>query len=326
MLIILYYLYKGILVSRANIKGLIIVSAISCVIYTGYLTYKYVFQHKLSYIGIDLVNYGNSGRNSYALVLLIISSLVLGYLFEIPKNKKSIFWVCLSTALILYIVLLQSRGAILVIALDIIIIVILKRKLSNYKKLAVALIITCLAALLLIPSGIVQEISDKVFSIFAIFNSNISVKSSITSGSTEIREQLVQVAWDTFQRHPIFGVGLGNFQSYNFWQYPGAHNDYVTFCAEMGIVGGVCYLLVIGSFLVKSYKLFRHHANSITSGIFMAMASISLYSIFINAYDSFIVWTIYAMIGATDLYYRNTGESNENSLYIKSSAIKRGGA
>jgi len=66
--------------------------------------------------------------------------------------------------------------------------------------------------------------------------------------STFSRWRLIQRAWTCFLEHPIIGVGLRNFNSYNgrkygLWHPP--HNSYLQALAEMGLIGFLAFMYFI---------------------------------------------------------------------------------
>lgn len=75
---------------------------------------------------------------------------------------------------------------------------------------------------------------------------------------------------EMLKEHPMLGVGLGNWkvhfpkytvgglrseQGQVFFQRP--HNDYLWVASEMGILGGLCYGLILGTILIYAFQLLR---------------------------------------------------------------------
>jgi O-antigen ligase len=63
--------------------------------------------------------------------------------------------------------------------------------------------------------------------------------------STEERMAVLQRGWEAFEAAPLFGQGIG----YTYaWDFPvSVHNMMLLMLAEMGILGGVWYLLFLAS-------------------------------------------------------------------------------
>jgi O-antigen ligase len=83
--------------------------------------------------------------------------------------------------------------------------------------------------------------------------------------SARERKELMMDALQTIARNPVFGVGAGNFMTYRYQvlgaghhkHWLPAHNTYLQIAAENGIVGGLIYLMLIGSILLTTFKVLR---------------------------------------------------------------------
>jgi O-antigen ligase len=68
--------------------------------------------------------------------------------------------------------------------------------------------------------------------------------SSDASGSAQQRVELLERGLDLSLRHPIIGLGMGNFHIYSIHEKV-AHNGYVETAAELGMIGLLAYLIII---------------------------------------------------------------------------------
>jgi len=68
--------------------------------------------------------------------------------------------------------------------------------------------------------------------------------SSDSSGSAQQRVDLLERGLDLSLRHPIIGLGMGNFHIYSIHEKV-AHNGYVETAAELGMIGLLAYLTII---------------------------------------------------------------------------------
>jgi putative inorganic carbon (hco3(-)) transporter len=68
--------------------------------------------------------------------------------------------------------------------------------------------------------------------------------SSDASGSAQQRADLLERGLDLSLRHPIIGLGMGNFHIYSIHEKV-AHNSYVETAAELGMIGLLAYLIII---------------------------------------------------------------------------------
>ena len=67
---------------------------------------------------------------------------------------------------------------------------------------------------------------------------------SDSSGSAQERVALLDRGLDLILRHPIVGLGMGNFHIYSINEKV-AHNSYVETAAELGLIGLLAYLIII---------------------------------------------------------------------------------
>src|SRR6266511_168317 len=67
---------------------------------------------------------------------------------------------------------------------------------------------------------------------------------SDASGSAQQRVDLLERGMDLIIRHPIIGLGMGNFHIYSIHEKV-AHNGYVETTAELGVIGLLAYLTII---------------------------------------------------------------------------------
>jgi O-antigen ligase len=68
--------------------------------------------------------------------------------------------------------------------------------------------------------------------------------SSDSSGSAQQRADLLERGLELSLRHPIIGLGMGNFHIYSIHEKV-AHNGYVETAAELGMIGLLAYLIII---------------------------------------------------------------------------------
>jgi len=86
---------------------------------------------------------------------------------------------------------------------------------------------------------------------------------SVDAYIVESRLALWQAAAQMFMQHPLLGIGFGNYRVH-FQEYMSgidyaldAHNIYLQFLAECGIVGFVCFMVVMISFFRAGARLVR---------------------------------------------------------------------
>ena len=98
--------------------------------------------------------------------------------------------------------------------------------------------------------------------------------SSLSSSDTSVSQRLTLYsnALDYIYNHPFIGCGIGNWkiESLPYWKslltgytvpYH-AHNDFLELTAEIGLLGGIAYLLVFFFFLFFSLKLIKRNKST----------------------------------------------------------------
>ena len=109
-----------------------------------------------------------------------------------------------------------------------------------------------------------------------------------TSLSNESRDDVVYAALEAIQHQPLLGLGGGSFyssfQAYNNGKiqlfYDHAHNDYIQFVFEYGLIGTSILAVAVVAALLKSMQAFRNRRSRQMKGAglgaFMAILGLSL--------------------------------------------------
>ena len=292
LLVLIYILSKNVFRNVDSIRIIMKFSSISLILYLIYLSYNYIFIGGLNYIGIDVESYGITGRNSLALVLVIVLSFEIGSIYG-GENKN--YWI--SYIIIVFLTagtfLLQSRGAIVSIVIGTLVISLKEKRIRNLKKLLSILIFGLLIFVIFAPESLKSQMLERLLSIIAAVDSNVYVDEG--AGSTELRKSLINISLGLFSEQPLTGIGFGGFSEFNAWGYSGPHNDYLLFLSELGIFGFLLYVFIVFNFTKMAYKNYKYSISPETSGIFFAMVSLCFFGFFMNAYDNILVWSIYSM-------------------------------
>ncbi len=263
--------------------------------YLLYLIYQYVVVHGLAYIGMDTVSFGKQGRNSLALVLVCVIPYHIGQLL---KSRKFTFrlvmdYLCM-LVLMVGLLLLQSRGALIAIVGSVCIILLREHKARQYLKVIAAAALVCAVFLLVVPENLKQQVFQRLLSIFEVFDSDLDVSEGVAS--TDIRKELIGIALGLFRKSPILGVGFGSFIKHNIWSYTGPHNDYLLFLSELGIIGFALYAFIMFWFANRAFRSYRATKADAWRGLSYCAYALVIYAVFMNMYDSVLLWTIFAAI------------------------------
>lgn len=116
---------------------------------------------------------------------------------------------------------------------------------------AIAFYIVGQAVVLLVPDAAI----DRLWAISRMFTGRLD---SQDFGSVGIREMAWRESWEMFASHPFFGVGLANWEffSSSTMRYP--HNFVLETLAELGIVGGLVVIGVVGILFIGGGNIVRY--------------------------------------------------------------------
>ena len=208
------------------------------------------YHYKTGWRSIFVVpNFGTLNRNGFAITL---ASLVpFAYVF-LRERKPILIKGLLAFSLFFFIVgiiLTYSRGGFLALCIALASLILYDR--SKARPIFLVLILSAL---------IIPRLSEKYFNrISTIINYH-------QEASAMIRVATNKAALNMVKRHPLFGVGAGNFP-YTFFDYtpddlkkwvePGinSHNLTLQVASETGIIGLVIFLLLVIKTLIDAMKL-----------------------------------------------------------------------
>ena len=109
--------------------------------------------------------------------------------------------------------------------------------------------------------------------------------------SLEERNRYLDVSRETITKHPLLGVGLGQFvfqeivshPDWAGWQYQPVHNIYLLITSELGIVGLMLFLLFLLTYLYN-YCLMRNTPVLLTNNLFCIILLSFLFISFLDHY------------------------------------------
>ena len=85
------------------------------------------------------------------------------------------------------------------------------------------------------------------------------------------RSRFYNVGWNLIEEHPIFGIGLDQYQYHDLYSLP-SHSEYVSILAETGVPGAILYFGAYGIILVR-LNTQRRHGNrglALRAGLLLA--------------------------------------------------------
>jgi probable O-glycosylation ligase (exosortase A-associated) len=194
-----------------------------------------------------------SNPNDLAIALNMTWPLALVLALTTKEKRKKIFYlVCIGVMMTAIITTFSRGGFISLMAAG----GLLAWKLGRGRRIS-----TVLASLLLAGCLLAIMPGNYVHRLLTIVN----VEQDET-GSAQERQQLLETGLNLAMRHPVIGVGMGNFHIYTA-QDKVAHNSYVEIAAELGLIGLIAYLIILFSSMKRMNRIEKEIALSPDPGL-----------------------------------------------------------
>ena len=202
-------------------------------------------------------------RNHYAAYLVMCLSVGIGVLIASLSGARSSTWGLFLRNLVRWMI--SPKMGLRLLLVTMVIALVLTRSRMGNMAFFISLFSTGVIGLVLSKRAtrsmvvlLVSLIAIDVFIVGAYFGTEKVVERiGQTTAETEDRDEVAGYAIDMWKDYPVFGAGLGSFPIV-FPRYSGqgtqasythAHNDYLEFGAEVGIVG----LAILGLMVVMSF-------------------------------------------------------------------------
>lgn len=186
--------------------------------------------------------FGNT--NDMALHVVTILPIAISFLFGSRGVIRKILFGTFAATMVAAIVLSYSRGAFVGM---IVLLIFMALKLARQHRVAIALAVMGLGAatLLLAP----DNYGSRLLSIF--------MPSLDPGGSADARRDELFRSLYLAIRHPLLGIGMGNYRPFMSNRGQVTHNAYTQVAVEMGMTALVCYTLFIVTPLRKLGQIAR---------------------------------------------------------------------
>jgi putative inorganic carbon (HCO3(-)) transporter len=230
--IVIFIVMVNVIRTEARLKGLLFLALIVSI----WLSVGAINDYRLGLTSIE--GYRIAGRgsgifgnsNDMALHLVTMVPIAVALFFGGRMLQKIMFGSC-ALLMIAAIVLTYSRGGSIGLLFSL---VFLAWKIGRERRFAVVVwgLILLGAFLALAPGNYGTRLAS-------IFNPSLDAM-----GSSDMRREILYVSIWTALRHPLLGIGMGNFHIVSVRELV-SHNAYTQVAAEMGIVALVCYTMFI---------------------------------------------------------------------------------
>jgi O-antigen ligase len=249
--------------------------------------------------------FGNT--NDMALHLVTILPISVALLFGSKGVGRRVFYGACSALMMGAIMLSYSRGAFLGL---VVIFIFFTIKLGGRHRMEILLGVLGVAVIvvLLAPSGYGGRL-------LSIFDSSLDPGGSADARRGELFRSLYVAL-----RHPLLGIGMGNYQPEMSYKGLVTHNSYTQVAAELGLSALICYLMFIISPLRKLGQIARETFSSRRSSSFYYLAVGLQASVIAYMVSSFFLsvsfnWYIFYLI-AYAVCLRRLYESETGKLVV----------
>ncbi len=221
--------------------------------------------------------------NTFGAFLILPFFVSLGAFLKTNKPYKKILLILLSLLFLATFVLTQSRGALLTFAVALVLFVLLtkgrERKISILYFIGIVVIFALLIVVkkdvfLPIFASLINKVKDTF--LFLKGQGGQSLRGRIT---------MIKDSLNILKSHPIFGIGNGTYQYiyakyrsvYFFSKFP--HSIFFQVLDELGLVGGVAFVYMIGSLFVRGFKVVKTHYSTLLLGLYAGIVGLCLHAL-----------------------------------------------
>lgn len=219
--------------------------------------------------------FGNS--NDLALVIDLTLPLCLALALTTRSYWKRVVWIVIMTAMIYAVFLTASRGG--AVALCVATIVCLWQLGIKGQRFYLLLLVPCAVIALWLYGGDALRERFEHTSIDPVTGN----RGTEATGSAQQRKELLFQSLRETGRHPLFGVGPGNFEVVSGnWHV--THNSYTQMSSEGGIPAFVLYLLIFWRALVNLRKVRKYGKSGKGIGLFSMALEASLAAYLVGSF------------------------------------------
>jgi O-antigen ligase len=305
--ILIFVVIINVVRTEGRLKALLFLSVITALV----LSVQAINDYRLGLMTVEGYRAAGRGRgifgNTNDMALYLVTTLPISIAFFFGSRKplwKAIHVAC-AAMMIFGILLSYSRGAFLGVLVVFIFLALRLGKRSKFE-IAVLLVAVLAAIILMAPSGY----SDRLLSIF--------MPGMDSNGSADSRRGELFRSIYVALRHPLLGVGMGNYQANMSNRGLVTHNSYTQVAAEMGMTALVLYVsfiirpfrklsnIVRETFAVREDSHFYYLALGLQASLLVYMVSSFFLSV---AY----AWNVYYLVGYAvcfrRIYESSTGKA-----------------
>jgi O-antigen ligase len=259
---------------------------------------------------------GGAG-NPNRLAMICTLTLVLVWEYSSSLRGRGRAWLInpIAVALVVTVFMTASRGG--VVALATTAILMFARRSTGFRPLVYAAVVAAVAAPL-ISQMLPPESVERLLNVPGFGSPEAAAEGG---GSIEKRRHAVDIGFEIARRHPLIGVGVGNWEVERFRTDPQRsisvpHNSYLLAFAEGGIFCLVTYLVVflltireLGLIVKSPVALARARADGlqwVVTGVRISLISFMIFSLFADLWESIVFYLLFGVGAVLIRRYRPT--------------------
>jgi O-antigen ligase len=317
--VLIFIVIVNVVRTEARLKALLFVAIATAI----FLSVGAINDYRLGLMLIE--GYRASGRgtgifgntNDMALFLVTILPISIAFFFGSLTLAKKVIHAACAAMMIFGILLSYSRGAFLGM---VVVFVFFALKIGKRSRFEIAAVVVALtgAIILLAPSGYGTRL-------LSIFVPGLDAEGSADSRRGELLRSLYVAL-----RHPLLGIGMGNYQPNMSYKGLVTHNSYTQVASEMGMAALVLYSMFIVKPLRKLSVIAREtfgvrdqsHLYYLALGLQASLLVFMVSSFFLSvAY----AWNVYYLVGYA-VCFRRIYESQTGKLVVEKRKRSKGKA
>jgi O-antigen ligase len=305
--IVIFIVMVNVVRTEARLKGLLFLAMAAGV----WLSVDAINDYRLGLMTIE--GYRAAGRgtgifgntNDMALHLVTVLPISVALFFGSQGVARKLLYGACAAVMIAAIVLSYSRGAFIGMLIALLFIA---WKLGRSRRLEIVFAVLSFAGVIVLLAP--DKYGSRLLSIF--------IPSLDPEGSADSRRGELFRSIYVALRHPLLGIGMGNYQPEMSYKGLVTHNSYTQVAAEMGMTALACYTMFIVTPLRKLGQIARETFATrrdsrfyyLTLGLQASLIAYLVSSIFLSvAY----VWYVYYLVGyavcLTRMYESETGKA-----------------
>ncbi len=330
--IVIFIVIVNVVRTEARLKGLLLLALASSV----WLSVEAINDYRLGLMTVE--GYRASGRgggifgntNDMALHVLTILPISIALLLGSRGVARKIIYGACAALMIAAIVLSYSRGAFIGL---IVVLIFIALKIGRRHRLEIVLAVLGVAGAIILFAP--DRYGGRLLSIF--------IPSLDPAGSADARRGELFRSLYVALRHPLLGIGMGNYQPEMSYKGLVTHNSYTQVAAEMGMTALACYTMFIVTPLKKLGQMAREtfaarrnsHFYYLALGLQASLIAYLVSSFFLSvAYNWYVFYLVGYAVCLRRLYESETGKAvvvekrreQKQSEGRDASLIKEGGA